>query len=74
MNDQERIRAYREHIPNLHDGVYRRRYDKAMKGKSLRAAVNAKCLDCACWQKNEVRDCPALTCPLWPYRPYQASR
>jgi len=42
MNDQERIRAYREHIPNLHDGAYRRGYDKAMKGKSLRAAVNAQ--------------------------------
>ena len=49
-----------------------KQYRKAMKGRSLRAAVNAKCLDCSCWQRTEVRDCPVVNCPLYPYRPYQA--
>ena len=54
-------------IPEIYQNIYR----KAMTGKSLRAAVNARCLDCCCWQRTEVRDCPAENCPLYPYRPYQ---
>ena len=61
---------YCEHIPDFFNGSYRRSYDKAMLGKSLRAAVDSKCLDCMCWQQAEVRDCPVVTCTLWPYRPY----
>ena len=53
--------------------IYRRQYDKAMGGKSLRAAVNSKCLDCCCWERTAVRDCSAIACPLHTVRPYQAS-
>ena len=74
MDAAELIRAYRKSIPDLHDGAYRRGYDKAMAGKSLRAAINAKCLDCCCWQKSAVRDCSVVTCPLHPHRPYQTTR
>lgn len=35
--------------------------------KPLRA-IRAKCLDCVCWQANEVRACENKRCPLWPYR------
>ena len=45
-------------------------YKKAMKGRSLRAAVNAKRLDCSNWQKNEIDLCPVVGCPLYPYKPY----
>lgn len=31
-------------------------------------AIRAKCLDCCCWQQQEVRLCPATYCPLHPYR------
>lgn len=31
-------------------------------------AIRAKCLDCCVQQINEVRDCPAQDCPLWPFR------
>lgn len=31
-------------------------------------AIRAKCLDCVCWQANEVRACENKRCPLWPYR------
>jgi hypothetical protein len=45
-----------------------------MSGKSLRAGINVRCLDCCCWQRTEVRDCPAENCSLHPYRPYQDKR
>ena len=62
--------SYSNSIP----AVYRNAYRKAMSGRSLRAGVNARCLDCCAWQRTEVRDCPADDCPLYPYRPYQAKR
>ena len=31
-------------------------------------AIKAKCLDCCCGQREEVKLCPATTCPLWAFR------
>ena len=31
-------------------------------------AIRAKCLDCCCWNPNEVKLCPIRDCPLYPYR------
>ena len=31
-------------------------------------AIRAKCLDCCCYQPNEVKLCPCKDCPLWSYR------
>lgn len=31
-------------------------------------AIRAKCLDCCCWNSNEVRLCPVRDCALYPYR------
>lgn len=39
--------------------------------KSLRAALNAKCWECACYQRKEVTECTAKDCPLWRLRPWQ---
>ena len=36
--------------------------------KSPIKAIRAKCLDCCCDQKDEVKLCPATTCPLYPFR------
>lgn len=33
-----------------------------------RKAIRLKCLDCCCFQENEVRECSSTLCPLWPYR------
>ncbi len=30
--------------------------------------IRAKCLDCSCGQPKEIRLCPVIKCPLWPYR------
>ncbi len=31
-------------------------------------AIRAKCLDCCCDQRDEVKMCPATKCPLWGFR------
>lgn len=48
---------------------------RAFAGKaSPRAAIKAKCLDCAHWDRAEVADCLVVLCPLYPYRPFQSAR
>ena len=39
--------------------------------KSLRFAINAKCYDCSCYQRNEVKHCTATDCSLHGVRPWQ---
>ena len=31
-------------------------------------AIKAKCVDCCCGQKQEVKDCPITECDLYPFR------
>jgi len=62
---------WRNHIPDLHNGAYRRTWDKAMARESMRAAVTAKCQDCCNWDKAEIKNCLVPNCPLYLYRPYQ---
>ena len=31
-------------------------------------AIRKKCLDCTCYQPKEIRLCPVVNCPLYPYR------
>jgi hypothetical protein len=64
---ESRIAARRAQIPRAYRGIY----DKAVGGKSLRAAVNAQCLECCCWQRKEVAFCTDPACPLYAVRPYQ---
>ena len=48
----------------------RRTYLRAMRGRSLAAAVKAFCMECVSWDRQEVARCTALACPLYPYRPF----
>ncbi len=50
---------------------YRAIYCRAVKGKGLRACVNAQCLECCGWQSGEVARCTDHGCPLYAARPYQ---
>ncbi len=59
-------RRHRAGIPDLYKGAHRRLGDKAMTGKSLRAAVKSKCLDCMYWQATEVKACLSLQFGLRP--------
>jgi hypothetical protein len=64
---QEQIVQRLRDIPK----IYRRIYEQAVKGRSRKAAIHAFCLECVCWQKEEVRKCTSLACPLYVLRPYQ---
>lgn len=63
----KQIAERRSQIPDIHKA----NYDKALRGRSMKAGVKAFCLECVCWQKEEVRKCNDLACPLSPYRPYK---
>lgn len=52
---------------------YRATYRRAVEGRSLRACVNAQCLECVCWQSREVTLCTDLGCPLYAVRPYRSA-
>ena len=62
---QKKMGERRAQIPKL----YRAIYDKAITGKSRKAAMHAQCLECCGWQIKELFLCTDLGCPLYPYRP-----
>lgn len=67
MSGKEKIRIdYMDTIPNSQRGVYA----KAFNG-SRPSAVKAKCLDCCCGIREEIRECQVYTCPLFEVRPYR---
>jgi hypothetical protein len=47
-------------------------FRRAFSSLSLRASVNAFCLDCMGLDVGAIRDCSATACPLWNVRPYRA--
>ena len=63
----QKINQRLSQIPKAYKGIYK----KAVQGKSLRAAVNAQCLECTGWQRKEITLCTAKACPLYAIRPYQ---
>jgi len=48
---------------------YLNTFRRAYAGKSLRAAVNAFCIECMGFEYAAIRDCTAPACPLFLYRP-----
>ena len=49
-------------------------FASAWGGKSRADAIKAKCIDCCCWQRDEITNCPVEVCPLWKYRPYRPKK
>jgi hypothetical protein len=47
---------------------YLKLYDRAMSGKSMKAAIRAHCVMCMGWNHTDVPGCTAPGCPLFPYR------
>jgi len=45
---------------------------KVYTGKASRPdCIKAKCLDCSCFNKEEIKLCTSELCPLFAIRPYQ---
>ena len=38
---------------------------------SFKHAISAKCWDCTCHQREEIKLCPMTDCSLWNFRPYK---
>lgn len=38
---------------------------------SMKKATKAKCLDCSQFDKEEIRSCNIVSCPLYNFRPYK---
>lgn len=62
---QKLIEQRRAQIPKLYRGTY----DKAVGGRSRKAAMHVFCLECCGYQIQEVYLCTDLACALYPYRP-----
>lgn len=65
----QQIEARAKQIPDMMD--YFKTYAKAITGRSRKAAMKAQCLECYGWEREEVRNCTDLACPLYSYRPYR---
>ena len=46
---------------------FKNMYEKAKKSKAT--ALKLKCIECQCWQRNQVPLCTIQECPLWLHRP-----
>jgi len=81
---EQRNKSYRDHAPksmkNLREQkiaerreamprAYQANYDKAVSGRSRKAAMRAFCCECCGWEIREVFACTDLSCVMWPYRP-----
>jgi hypothetical protein len=62
---QKQIEQRRAQMPKL----YRALYDRAVSGKSRKAAMHGFCIECCGYQIKEVHLCTDLGCCLYPYRP-----
>jgi hypothetical protein len=49
-------------------------YDRAMTGKSRKAAMRMFCLECMGYSERGVEECTTTVCPLYPYRTAPRSR
>ena len=50
---------------NKYEKIYK---DSIGKRITRTKAIRLKCLECCCYQSNEVSLCPSKECPLWRYR------
>ena len=64
MTDEKQVALHRITVPKKCHSAY----DKALSGKSARAAIFQKCLECQNYSSAEVKRCFLPFCPLYPYR------
>jgi hypothetical protein len=60
-----RVIQTRAEMPSSCRGIY----DRAMGGKSRKAAIKSFCLQCVGYVRMEITKCTSPQCPLFHYRP-----
>lgn len=58
-----------QRLPESIKNVFRKAYSGSKAN-----AIKAKCLDCTCNHREEIKNCEAFTCPLWNVRPYRTKK
>lgn len=46
-------------------------YLRALRGRSMAAAIKAHCMECVGWNRGDVAGCTSVACALYPYRPFK---
>lgn len=59
---------YLKLVPRSSQAIFHRAYTGS---KSKADSIKAKCLDCSQFDRDEIKKCPVVTCPLWNIRPFQ---
>ena len=76
---EKRLAALAEHNRKVKEGTYipTKSLNPEEKAKanptSMKYAIRAKCWDCACGQKEEIKLCTITDCSLYNFRPYKLS-
>ena len=65
--NNEQMDWYTNKVPTM----YKINYLKAMTTNSKTEQIKAKCLDCSCWLKEEIKSCSSIHCSLYYCRPYK---
>lgn len=68
VNNTGRISLNYKNVPKTVQMLYLRVF---CSKTSTKDHVKLKCLDCCCWDKEEVRRCNTITCPLHKIRPFK---
>lgn len=70
MNDDRRSTqaVFLKNVPQTCQAIIGKAFDKTC---SPRAAIKAKCLDCSEFDRDEIRNCTVVLCPLHAFRPFQ---
>jgi hypothetical protein len=64
-----------DRLPNSWGASVRNTLREAFSGSaSPRAAIKAQCLVCVGYDRESIKNCTGWSCPLWTYRPFQASK
>ena len=64
----ERQSAFIEQVPQSARRIVERSFNR-VGGRAN--AIKAMCLCCTSFNRDEVRNCPVILCPLNPWRPFQ---
>jgi hypothetical protein len=68
MNREERITKVLSQAPESAKGCLQEAFSGSA---SPRRAIKAFCLVCVGFERESIKNCTSLACPLWKYRPFQ---
>ena len=68
-NLPRKVQDYYKQVPKAYQMIFLKVHSE--KKASATNAIKLKCLDCCCWEREEIRLCTVKQCGLWRIRPYK---